>query len=162
MGDAWIGLIGVVAGSLATSLATLLVTVMTQRGQRSEKAAAQRLVSIDRKREAFAAFMVSSLRFYNHVSALDLRDLDRLDDYRARFGVLTERSDPQVTGALEQSTIAVQLLTGERLFASLEGFTQKMLADAMDIAMARDPQFGGYSALAAPLTKKLYDELALP
>lgn len=159
MSEAWIGLIGVIAGVVISNAVTLIGTFTMQRAQRRERFDQQRVVIQDRKREAFFAFLLSSLRFYDHVVALDLAGLSGSQSYRGRLQILRASADPEVTDALDRSAVSVRLLTGGRLSKDVDDFTAKMVQDALTVALGQSPEFGGYNTLAATLTKKLEAEL---
>lgn len=161
MSEAWIGVIGAIVGVIATSTATLIGTFSTQRAQRREKIDQQMIVEQDRKRDAFLDFLLSSLRFYNHVVTLDLRELSGPGGHREKLQVLQELADPDIAGALDRSAVAVRLVTGGRLSKDVEAFTAKIVQDALSVAMNQPPEFGGYNSLSADMSRKLELELVI-
>ena len=159
MSEAWIGVIGALAGIVLTALATLGTTWLSQRTAKLQRREDRR----DRRRaelqQIYTALLLAAQRFYGHVSTLDLSSLDALADEKEVRAQLTKLIDPAFSTALEESGTTAQLLSGEGLYDVLATFLTDLFEEAVAVAKTGSTQSGGYDELAKPLLRSMREEL---
>lgn len=162
MNQAWIGLIGALAGVIVTASAAIATSLLTQRGAEQKRRQKRQDARRKELQQIYVAFLLAAQRFYAHVSTLNLATLRELHDEKALRIGLESLIDPTVRAALEESGTTAQLLSGEGLYDVLSTFLTGILDEALAVALTGQPRHGGYDELAKPLLRSMRAELDVP
>jgi hypothetical protein len=157
--QAWIGLIGALAGVTVTAAATITTSWLAQRGTEQQRRQERQDARRKELQQIYVAFLLAAQRFYAHVSTLDLEALPDLRGEKALRAQLERLVDPTIRTSLEESGTTAQLLSGEGLYDVLSTFLNEVLNEALVVALTGQPERGGYDELAKPLLRSMRTEL---
>jgi hypothetical protein len=160
--EAWIGLIGALAGVIVTSVTSLLTLWFGQRRDeqkwRHERQDARRV----ELQKVYVRFLMAAQRFYAHVGLLDMSFLQEVANDKERQARLNQLVDAKIRESLDEAGLTAQLLSSERMHDEITRFQDSVLEAAVSMAASGQAARNGFDALSRPLIRGINAELRPP